>query len=87
MLTDADDNSYAVPCRVVERARVPDELRDIFPSLRGPLWSRGVQQLRRLSASGVTPVQVPAAGITLPRGPRVQPRLPWTVGWFQIPPR
>lgn len=78
VLKDHDGNVYAVPRRLLERTRVPDDLKSAVSS-----W--GINRSRpfgRFSPStelgSSPPSRVQAA---------VQPRLPWAVGWFRVPPR
>jgi len=72
VLTDADENVYAIPRRIVERARVPEELKEIFGSPSG----RG---------SGLTPIGAPRWRPDYTRGASGS-ALPWPVAWFRMPP-
>src|SRR6266567_3187020 len=75
VLTDYEGNVYALPRRLLERTRVPEELKSAIGILgrnRGPFW-------HRLNPTGTTPTPPTLASLTSP------PRLPWTVGWFRVP--
>ena len=75
VLTDTDGNIYALPRRLVERARVPDDLKDVFHAFA---WNRP-RRPRTLA-----PIGVPAWRRNFSQGMRAS-SLPWTVGWFQVP--
>jgi hypothetical protein len=75
VLTDGEGNLYALPRRVVERARVPDELKGVFPARP---WSRAAVAERRQRAGSVR-----FRGVSM--GVLRQGR-PWPVGWFRVPP-
>ena len=75
VLTDSDGNIYALPRRVVERARVPDDLKEVFDASA---------QSRPPSPRTLAPIGVPAWRRNFRQGVRVS-ALPWPVGWFQVP--
>jgi len=78
VLKDHDGNVYAVPRRLLQRTRVPDELKNVVSSwgINGSRPFGRFSPLAELGSSPPGPVQM-----------AMQRRLPWAVGWFRIPPR
>jgi len=75
VLTDSAGNIYALPRRLVERARVPDELKSVFGTFRLDR-GRAASAFTRNVLAGTHPRFLAAAsGSDVPR----------TVGWFRVP--
>jgi hypothetical protein len=82
VLRDADGNLYALPRRIVERARVPKELGDLLPLFRHSgrrYWPTA--QSTRSPFGAVTEIEGPP----IPMARSTDPRLPWPVGWVRVP--
>jgi hypothetical protein len=75
VLTDSEGNIYALPRRVVERARVPDELKSLF---------RVFGSERPRAARTLAPIGPPAWRRHFPQAVSAAAR-PWPVGWFRVP--
>jgi hypothetical protein len=71
ILTDSSGNIYALPRRLVERARVPDELKQVFQGFRLD-QGRAARAFGRNVLFGTHPKFT--AGADVPR----------TVGWFNL---
>ncbi len=78
VLRDAEGNVYALPRRMVERARVPDELKEALPLVQR---SGSASWPSTLTSPAPTGAGRPPAFLT-----RVtDPQLPWPIGWLRLP--
>lgn len=75
VLRDAGGNVYALPRRLVERARVPDDLKEAVSSL-GAGRRRSWQRMRPLEPSARDERFVSSVAGR---------QLPWPIGWFRLP--
>jgi hypothetical protein len=75
VLTDSAGNIYALPRRLVERARVPDELRSVFGTFRLDR-GRATSAFTRNVLAGTHPRFLSPAPVS---------DIPRTVGWFRVP--
>jgi hypothetical protein len=83
VLRDAEGNVYALPRRVVERARVPEELKDALPLFQrsGRRYWPSTLSTTPPAQLGVGPSERPPHFLT-----RVTaPQLPWPIGWVRMP--